>query len=310
MRLLVFGDLHLKPSGTGIDYDQLTLPPETDAIVTVGDVIHRTDPESLAVGQAFFDHLTSLGPPVISVPGNHDPVRYHEHLIGDTRDVVNAHEGVVNAETFDGFGIDGRLDGHGFVGWGCETFDQTSELRATDVPAMDLRRDDRGVGRHAADRAATRLENAVLGHVSNDVGCTELLSTLEVEQEDRAEFLEKLDRARTVYETLSDLLHRAPSPSIVLTHVPPYNTSVDRHHSIGTREADLDMLHCGSLGLKLALRVHQPLVALSGHSHSGEYEPGDGPGGRPHVFNLGYQGVASVTVDGTTGGFGFERFSG
>lgn len=310
MRLLAFGDLHLKPSGTGIDYDQLTLPPETDAVVTVGDVVHRTDPESLAVGQAFFDHLESLGTPVISVPGNHDPERYHERLIGDRRGVVNAHGRVVSAEAFEGSEFDGRLGGHGFVGWGCETFDQTLELRATDVPSLGLRRDDRGVGRHAADRAATRLEDAVLGYVRNDVECTELLASLDIGQEYRAECLEKLDRTRTVYETLSDLLHRAPSPSIVLTHVPPYNTGVDRHHSVGTGETAPDMLHCGSLGLKLALRVHEPLVALNGHSHGGEYEPGDGPGGRPHVFNLGYQGVATVTVDGTAGGFGFERFSG
>jgi Icc-related predicted phosphoesterase len=53
----------------------------------------------------------------------------------------------------------------------------------------------------------------------------------------------------------------------LVTHVPPFNTSFDRHHVMGTREEDRELLHQGSIGLKLALRDQDVFAAVSGHSH-------------------------------------------
>ncbi|MEF8914584.1 MAG: hypothetical protein V5A17_08145, partial [Natronomonas sp.] len=63
----------------------------------------------------------------------------------------------------------------------------------------------------------------------------------------------------------------------------------------------------GSIGLKLALRKHRPIAALSGHSHNGEYQPGlDGTAGRPHMLNVGFRGIVDVEVDGAADAFGFD----
>lgn len=99
----------------------------------------------------------------------------------------------------------------------------------------------------------------------------------------------------------------ASGPIVFLSHVPPYNTPLDRHHSIGVREADFDGLHVGSIGTKLELRKHNPFVALSGHSHNDAYQPGfAGQGGEPHCLSLDFEGMARITVDANNRTFGYE----
>ena len=56
-RLLGIGDPHIKPANTAIDYDHLSIPPDVDAIVTNGDVIHRPDPGDIDTGREFFERL-------------------------------------------------------------------------------------------------------------------------------------------------------------------------------------------------------------------------------------------------------------
>lgn len=96
-----------------------------------------------------------------------------------------------------------------------------------------------------------------------------------------------------------------PEATVVLSHVPPYNTAVDHHHHTIGRDDDLSCHHVGSVGLKLALRKQRPHAALSGHSHHHDYQLRIKDDERPHMLGLGILGVHSVSVSKTEG-FGDE----
>lgn len=322
MKLLAFGDPHLKPGGESVDLDAVRVPPDIDAVVTTGDVIHRTDPDSLALARAFFERLNEAGVPVVCTPGNHDPQDQFASLVDGLPTVVNAHDRVVTGTAFpsgtapasaanedDTAGSeDGPadpLDGHAFVGWGCESTTFEPEIRLTDVSALDPR-DAEGDRRYAADTAAGRLEDAAYDHVTGDRDVGRFADAVGVARPELAAFREGVDRLEALFDRLDALLASAPEPTVVLTHVPPYNTPLDRHHSIGAREHDLDGLHVGAIGLKLALRKHRPVAALCGHSHNGAYQPGlTGDGGPPHTLNLDYRTVLTVEIDGNEGSFSY-----
>lgn len=121
-------------------------------------------------------------------------------------------------------------------------------------------------------------------------------------------FITQLEATESVNGELTSLIESAPGRTIVCSYVPPYNTEADRHHAVGDRDMDLEGAHVGSLGLKLALRHHQPLAAFHGHSHNPIYEVGFGEATTPHSLNPGFQGIVRVTVD-ESGGFGFERLT-
>ena len=91
----------------------------------------------------------------------------------------------------------------------------------------------------------------------------------------------------------------------MLTHVPPFNTSFDRHHAVGSRDDDQERLHVGSIALKLALRSHDVFATVSGHSHTAGYDVGDHADGRPHALNLGYRGLGTITCTPGDGEFGY-----
>jgi Icc-related predicted phosphoesterase len=305
MRLLAFGDFHIKAGGQSLNYDGLEVPEGVDAVVSIGDVVHRITDADVAAGREFFERVVDAGVPVVAVPGNHDPDGEYERLVGGLPTAVNAHERVVDGTAFGGDGD--PLDGHAIVGWGCEGFDFKPEIRVTDFDALDPRSAPRSERRHASDRAATRLEDALFGYVTADGDPDELRERLGVRRGERTAFREQLDRTLSTFETLDGLLSEASGFPVVCTHIPPYNTPLDRHHSVGRREADLEGLHVGSIGLKLALRKHRPIAALSGHSHNGEYQSGvDGTAGRPHMLNVGFRGIVDVEFDGDAGAFGFD----
>lgn len=305
MRLLAFGDLHLKAGGEPVNYDRLGVPEGVDAVVSVGDVVHRVTPDDVAAGRAFFEHVAESGVPIVAIPGNHDPDGEYERLIGGLPTAVNAHERVVDATAFDG--PDDPLNGHAIVGWGCEGFDFKPEMRLIDFGSLDPRSAPRSERRYAADRAASRLEDALFEYVTAGGDPDSLAEELGIARGERPEFGQQLDRTLSTFETLDGLLSEASGEAIVCTHIPPYNTPLDRHHSVGRREADLEGLHVGSVSLKLALRKHRPIAALNGHSHNGEYRAGiDGTAGRPHMLNVGFRGIIDVDVDGSADAFGFD----
>jgi Icc-related predicted phosphoesterase len=79
---LVISDLHLR--ATGAQYPVADLPVEThDIVLSLGDVVdeNREHAKSVSAGEAyeargraFLERLDEQGVPVLTVPGNHDPV--------------------------------------------------------------------------------------------------------------------------------------------------------------------------------------------------------------------------------------------
>jgi predicted phosphodiesterase len=81
MDLLVFGDAHIKPIETSIDWGKLAVPPDVDLVVSLGDVIHDPREDALEYGREFFERLAGENRPVVALSGNHDPAEYYETLI-------------------------------------------------------------------------------------------------------------------------------------------------------------------------------------------------------------------------------------
>lgn len=241
---------------------------------------------------------------MVSVPGNHDPAECYPEMIGDLKNVTLGHDRVVTAADLDAGGDD-RHDDCTIAGLGCEETGDIPELATRHVSAIDPRSEsDR---RHAADVGALALENAVFDYVTGDDSKETLLSRLEVRQNERQAFFDGLAEVERRLERLGALFEQSHEPDIFLSHVPPYNTALDRHRSVGEREVDLEGLHVGSLAVKITARKHEPFAVLSGHSHNREYEIGTADSAeQPHFLGLGFRGVSRITVDPATGAFAYE----
>jgi Icc-related predicted phosphoesterase len=294
VKLLAFGDIHLKGSGQTPAYEQLSLPADIDGIVTVGDVVHRVTTDDMGAGRTFFREITDHDVPVYTVPGNHDPASEHEEMIAPVDGVELLHDERRTVGDFD------------IVGWGCDEFDIRPEVTTQPYRSLDPTAQD-GPRRYAADQSAERLEDALFSYLTSDSTRDDLEATLSIAAEERATFHEQLDEFDSTYDEIRTLLEDAGESTILLSHVPPYGTELDRHHSIGERELDLDELHVGSIALKLALRIHRPAVALSGHSHRAEYESLTSDGPTVSMLNLGFQGVVTMEYDPNDRTFGYER---
>jgi Icc-related predicted phosphoesterase len=301
MELLVFGDTHIKPTDEAVHWDKLSVPSEVDAVVSVGDVIHDAREGAIEYAQRFFEELAR---PVIAVPGNHDPVEYYPEILDGISNAVNVHNSEANMTDVPGE-LPGTEPGYTFVGWGCEEFDQRPEIRPHCFPYLSPK-GDKEETRYLADQLADRIEEEVYLYLTTDRTEKELLSKLDITDENQREFLDQLSQTVEVFETVSSLIESAEGKPIVVSHVPPYNTKADRHHSIGEREMDIEGFHVGSLELKLALRVHQPLAAFHGHSHAPVPETGFGESDSSLSLNPGYQGIVRVSFDEETGGFSFR----
>lgn len=299
IRLLVFGDAHIKPTGIAIDYDRLTVSDDIDVVVLLGDVVHDVRDDALACGREFIDHLTATGTPVVAVPGNHDPLEHYPDLIGDVPNAIIAHDCIITGSEL---GVD--IGQASFVGWGYAGVDRKQELQPTTFP--ELCPDGVEGKRYAADMCARDIEDALFRHVTGQRDKSDLVEILDIRDGNRARFLNQADGTKATFERLSVLIERAPDPTVVLSHVPPYNLEADRHHSIGERTDDIESLHVGSIGLKLALRAHDAFAVLHGHSHNPQYELVDES---VHSLNLGFRGIATVTVTGEESGFTFNRLA-
>ncbi|MDF9747781.1 metallophosphoesterase family protein [Natrinema salsiterrestre] len=209
MRLLVFGDTHLKPSGKSLSYEQLELPPNTDCIVTVGDVVHRTTSESIAAGKEFMSSLDDLGVPVYTVPGNHDPFPDHRSMVDGLPSTEVLHDTVI------------ELQGVDLVGWGCGQFDAEPEVKCRAFESLDPRNKSEG-RRHAADRNAARLEDALYDYITDEIGENGVAHELDISKTERKVLADQLAELDQVFDQLDRLLERASSPTLLLTHVPPY----------------------------------------------------------------------------------------
>lgn len=63
------------------------------------------------------------------------------------------------------------------------------------------------------------------------------------------------------YTALAEPLHRRRIPLILVSHVPPYNTRVDRIHN---------GRHVGSTAVRTIIERYQPDLCITGHIHEGK----------------------------------------
>ncbi|WP_227134655.1 metallophosphoesterase [Halorubellus salinus] len=293
MRLLVCNDLHLKPDASDHDVDAMSVPDGLDAVLVVGDLTHRDGPEDVQLARSFVERFDA-DCPVFYVPGNHDHAPMPTQVVDAVPTAQSGHEAVL------------ELDGLIVVGWGCERRSLTASLDQTEFPAIDARTAPRGERRYAADQAAADVEAACYDVVTDATTPEAAADRLGIRAANRPAFRRAIDDIDTTYERLSDLL-AGRTDVLVASHLSPFNTSFDRHHSKGTREEDLEDLHTGSIALKLAVRTHDVYGTVTGHSHAFGYDTGGEDGGRPHYLNLGFRGLSVVDVDPAAGVFSFTH---
>ncbi|WP_254532874.1 metallophosphoesterase family protein [Natrinema gelatinilyticum] len=273
MQLLVLGDLHLGEDGFVVDphpsWDRF------DAVLTVGDVAHSrvtlTDgkpqqEELVGVEEArvFFRRLDDLGVPVLTVPGNHD-YRRHTDLIRGTTQVRNVHR-----ETC-------ALEGYHVVGLGSERFDDGPEVRYDPEAVAEADDPDAWLER-TLDRAGCSEADAIPAELGDRIG------------EFESQFATYTDR----YETLQSLVTEAEASArrIVLTHVPPFDTSLDR---ITKSVPRIGGRHWGSIALKNVLIRHDISFVACGHIH--EREGVETVAGTT-CLNAGSRSAYAVTLEG------------
>ena len=293
MRLLVCGDLHLKPAASDYDLDAVSPPEDVDAALVVGDLTHRVGDDDAELARRFIQRLAP-DVPVVYVPGNHDPAPMPSEVVASVSGATAEH---LSARTLGDLTV---------VAWGCESRSLAPPLPQTEFDALDPRSSPREDRRYVADRIADDLLNACHRVVRGSASVGEAAASLGITDSETAAFRRGLDAIAATYERLSERLD-GRSDALLATHVPPFGTSFDRHHAVGTRETDREHLHTGSIALALAVRDHDVFAAFSGHSHAFGYDAGDEGDGRPHLLNLGFRGVGLVTVDPVRGEFAFAR---
>ena len=271
MNVLVLGDLHLGEDG----YAARPHPSweRFDAILIVGDLAHarvtvadgglqREELVGLEEAKTFVSQLDDLGVPILSVPGNHDH-HCHDAIISEATQTRGLHRGTSDFEGVHAFGV------------GSELLDDGPEVRY-EPDAMT------GIDDPDAWLART-LDRAVGGE-------TDAIAALR----DR---LEEFDRQFSTYteryEVLTDLA-TASDPNadrIALTHVPPFDTTLDRIDDAVPR---IGGRHWGSIALTNLLITHDVSFVACGHIHEGEGV--DTVAGTP-CLNAGYRSAYEVTIE-------------
>lgn len=293
MRLLVCGDLHLKPAASDYDLDAVSPPGDVDAALVVGDLTHRAGDDDAELARRFIRRLAPEVP-VVYVPGNHDPAPMPTEVVAPVSGATAEH---LSARTLGDLTV---------VGWGCERRSLTPSLPQTEFDALDPRTSPREDRRYVADRIADDLLDACHRVVSGSASVGQAAASLGIADDEAGAFHRGVETIEATYERLSERL-RGRSDALLATHVPPFGASFDRHHAVGTRETDREYLHTGSIALALAVRDHDVFAAFSGHSHAFGYDAGEEGDGRPHRLNLGFRGVGIATVDPSRGEFAFTR---
>jgi len=295
MNFLVYGDLHLKPAGSGYDIEQLAIPPDVDAVLILGDLTHRAGDDDKALAEEF---VSQFGPdlPVIYIPGNHDPAPTGQQVVDSIEKAYSGHQ---KAHRFDQVSV---------VGWGCEKRTLESNIDQTQYEALDPQGVAKDRRRYAADQVADEIEATCFEVICGSGSLSEAIEFLGIKPAEEHTFRSGMEAIEDAYNTLSELLE-GHEKVLLATHLPPFNTSFDRHHAVGSRKQHLEFVHLGSIATKLAIRTHDVFGALSGHSHSYGYDIVTHNENRPptHYLNLGFRGIATLQMSPRTNEFVFER---
>ncbi|WP_135363040.1 metallophosphoesterase family protein [Halosimplex halophilum] len=285
--LLVVSDLHLR--ATGARYPVGDLPVEThDIVLSLGDVIdeNREHAKSVSAGEAyeergraFLERLDERGVPVLAVPGNHDPVGCTRRLNEGLANVHSLHGGTRNVAV----GGDWSLT---VAGWGCEQFDFTPALLSPDYPDIPV-----GDDAQTPDAVASALLRAAGQYLAGDLSGTSLADRLGTEATNPS-FETALARLDARFETLVELVGGADSPTVVASHVSPFDVPFDIR---GQHSRDGDY-HFGSVALRVALAATGVDACLSGHTHQRGLTAIPTTGGHSYAHNPGDAGVSSVSI--------------
>ncbi|WP_135305437.1 metallophosphoesterase family protein [Haloarcula amylovorans] len=290
--LLVTSDLHLR--ATGVQYPVVDLPVEThDIVLSLGDVVdeNRDHAKSVSAGEAyeergraFLKRLDEQGVPVLAVPGNHDPVDCTQRLSEGLTNVHSLHGVTRNVVV----GTDWSLT---VAGWGCEQFDFTPALLSPNYPNIPVEDEAR-----TPDAVANTLLRAAGQYLAGDLSETNLAHKLGTEATNPS-FETSLARLDARFETLVELVDRANNPTVVASHVSPFNVPFD----IRGQHSHNGDYHFGSVALRFALAATGVDACLSGHTHQRGLTAIPTISGHSYVHNPGNAGVSSVSVsqDGT-----------
>jgi Icc-related predicted phosphoesterase len=259
MELLVIGDLHID---AGFSPDVPSVPDSVAAIVCVGDVVSARA-RSATEGRAFLEKLAATGRDVLSVPGNHD-VQVQETLTSGA--------GVYNLSA------GGRVvEGVEFVGFGSDRFNDGTEVPYQRIPAFG---DDAGtLWRWIRDR--------IDAHPGVDGSGSEERCDAELPAGDVAD----TTRYRNRRATLAAAVETSSPPRVLVSHVPPFNTSLD---VIQTERSPLTGYHWGSLAVRSVLASMSVSMCLSGHIHE---SAGETLVGGTRCLNAGYRKAVHLRVD-------------
>lgn len=294
MKFSIYTDLHLKPSGSGYDLDQVGVPADIDAVLISGDLTHRANPEDIELAQDFISRLE--GVPVLYIPGNHDHAPMATDVV-DSFDYAHA----IDRESIE-------FDEITVIGYGCHNRTLERPLDQRDYEALDPEKIDPNRRRYMANKHADHIEAVCYDLICDDLTLSEAIEELEIRSHEEATFRSAVQSITETYQEITSLLANQ-SNILFLTHVPPFNTTFDHHHAIGDRHESLENLHVGSIPIKLAIRTHDVRLSVSGHSHNFGYDVFTHRVDIPpvHYLNLGYRGIGSATVRPGNDDIVFER---
>lgn len=295
VRLLVAGDLHLKPAASDYDLSEVTVPNDVDAVLVLGDLTHRDGRNDRDLARRFV-RRTAKATPTVYVPGNHDPAPFPETVVesvADARVLYRAAQRVADAN---------------LVGWGCEQRSLAPAIDQCSFEALDPRCASHGERRYEADRTAEQLESACYDVVCGTRSVDGAAADLGIDESNRDAFASGIDEIASTFDRLAAVL-TGTEQIVLASHVPPFNTPVDRHHAVGSREIDQEHLHVGSIAIKLAVREFDVFATLSGHSHEFGFERLADCEGRPYCLNLGHRGIGTVMANPTDDRFTFTQHS-